>query len=368
MPDTTPAAIAGDPSVWKEALDPEKMAGALEGAARRGRPSLPKNLEPLPATDPDLEAGLAAQDRLGRVVDAATREIVGRSLEVVEVVGQIQAFDYMHKMTGIGHLKLLADIKERKAYKGATLKNRQGELVQINTFDEFCEAINVSRAKLNLDLQNLRELGEEFMEAAQAMGLGYRQLRQLRALPEEDRALVIEGEKVGNDPEALKDLLEELVVKQARDKEALQSELQETRADLEASREVAADNGKKLTQAKEELARIKNIGPDERELLQAEKEREALEALQRERLLLRGSFVAYLARARAVLELEDAGRSAVKEVMDMTSSLCAGMADDLLLAGIDIDFRVMVYPMPCPQRGDGPDGGAHEEMGREADV
>lgn len=74
--------------------------------------------------------------------------------------------------------------------------NYEGEAVTCNTFQDFCNALGFSYEKVNQDIQNLSTFGEDFLETSQRMGVGYRDLRKLRKLPEEDRQVIINGEAV----------------------------------------------------------------------------------------------------------------------------------------------------------------------------
>ena len=60
-----------------------------------------------------------------------------------------------------------------------------GESVTVTTFSEFCECLGMSYEKVNLDIQNLSALGEDFLVTSKRLGLGYRELSKLRKLPED---------------------------------------------------------------------------------------------------------------------------------------------------------------------------------------
>jgi hypothetical protein len=263
-----------------------------------------------------------------------------------QYVGRVQSFNYTQKNAAVAALLLIKQIKESKLYKGMRVHSIDGELPPCGTFEDFCTAISLSRSKVDEDLQNLEALGTEFLEYSNKMGLGRTMLRQIRALPEEDRQLIIEGQKVGNDPEALKELLEEIVAKQAKDKDTLQKEIDKKTKDLEASRKVAADERNERLALKEDLIKLKSIPPDEEVLLQGEKERNALHELFKQGLLLTGAWTAFMAQIVALdKDYENLSNTAKDYILQIASSVCAGFARDLNDYGVEIDFRRYVYPI-----------------------
>jgi hypothetical protein len=260
-----------------------------------------------------------------------------------QYVGRIQAFGYTQKTSAVAELLLIKQIRESKIYKGMRVHSFDGEAPPCGTFEDFCAAIGRSHSKVAEDLQNLEALGADFLEYSNKMGLGRNVLRQLRALPEEERALIIEGEKVSTDPTAMKEFLEELVAKQTRDKDKLQKELDKTGKDLEASRKVAADEHTASLNLKEELIKLKTIPPDEAILIQGEKEQEALKDLHKESLMVLGAWTAYLARAVAVRNLDDPSPNTVESVHAYTTDICDTIAKSIQMYALDVEFRPYAY-------------------------
>lgn len=331
-----------------------ELATALDAAPKRGRPPITVTPpEPLPAIPAEVEARLEADAYAARTIDAAVDSIAAQQFECAKLIGQMQAFDMVGKLAATSHTVLMRQMKESKAYKGMKIPAADGVVATITTFEHFCEAMGTSRRKVDEDIQNLNVFGEEFMDSAQRLGLGYRDLRKLRALPEDDRALVIEGEKVGNDPDALKDLLEELAAKRAKDRDVIK----EARADKDALEKVLTTKNKALDAAQTELAKLKNLPPDERVTLKVERENAALKDLHTEGLTLLGGWGAYLAKVSALVRTEEVSPAAITMMTDLTSGICTTIADDLQAHSIDVDFRTTVYPVffETPLRGDAPE-------------
>jgi hypothetical protein len=122
--------------------------------------------------------------------------------------------------------------------------------------------LGISDEKANQDIENLNAFGEEALESMNRIGIGYRDLRQYRRLPQDERIALIEAAKSG-DKEELVELAEILLSKHAKEKEAITKRAEEAEADLEASRKrvaVKEAEAEKLTKA---LRRVEQSTPDE---------------------------------------------------------------------------------------------------------
>jgi len=331
------------PKETRTMTTPEAMTDALNDAAattaRRGRPATATTpVEPLP----DLPGAVTASIEATRTVATTLAEAVTtQQVQLSEMVGQLRSFDYIARFTGLARLKFLAELKDTKAYKGQMATNPKGELVEMTSFEDVCDVLGVSRSKVLEDLQNLAMFGEEFLEASQRLGLGYRQLRQLRALPDDTRQLVIEGEEVrSNDPEALKDLLEDLAARNA----TVRKEKEDLAADLAARDKVLATKNKALDEAQTELAKLTNLPPDKRLELEMEREANARKELDAALHGFVGAAVQGLAVARAVLENREANAATCAYMHEAWSNVCLRLADLLHENSIDVDFRQVVYP------------------------
>lgn len=197
--------------------------------------------------------------------EAESRDLVN------QLLGQVQMARSFAKFADVVSLTKLQHIKESKIYRA--LAGKKGfdldgnEIADVGTWDGFCQALGLSRSKVDEDLTNLTAFGEDALKQLSAVGAGYRELRQYRKLPADQQQALIEVAKEG-DKESLMELAEELIAKQVKEKEAL-------KADLEISRQNVAEKKEQvshLQEANEELNnklkhRIYHETPD-----QAEKE------------------------------------------------------------------------------------------------
>ncbi|OOF65152.1 hypothetical protein [Rodentibacter sp. Ppn85] len=189
-------------------------------------------------------------------VALAAKAITQDKAQAYELVGMIKAFGFAKKLVTVTEIKILQEIKEAKKYKGLELITPTGEAVTVTTFTQFCECLGMSYEKVNQDLQNLNVLGEDFLETSQRLGLGYREMRKLRQLPEEARAEIVEADYSETaDKEDLIEKIEELSVKHAKEKESLQAQLKTAKDNYEAQAKVLANKNDQIDRLDTELAK-----------------------------------------------------------------------------------------------------------------
>jgi len=200
--------------------------------------------------------GFSAQSSLPAALDPANLERLVDARQQAQVrfseqVGQVRAFDFQRKVGWIATLKILAEIKEQKTYKGMSLINAAGEVINCKTWEDLCTATGYTRQKVDEDLLALDVLGGEFLETARAMKLGQRDIQKLRKLPENDRALVLGNIEVDvGDKSAIIDLIDDLAAKHAREKAELQAQLEKATARVDA---VVAEETKGLVKERDAL-------------------------------------------------------------------------------------------------------------------
>ena len=201
----------------------------------------------------------AAQEK--NIVEA--KSVLASKQDVLIKIGQAQAFNFVGKLLTVSELKLLHDIKESKAYKGLTHTDENGKVQTVSTWDECCQNIlGSSRQHIDERLKNLHQFGEEFFEQSQKMQLGYRDLRALRQLPDEQQALIIESEAVEiGDKDAVKEMIQELKDHHNKEISSLKEEAKATEAMLKANRQMSNKTVIELQQVKEQLEQ-KKFSPD----------------------------------------------------------------------------------------------------------
>lgn len=188
-----------------------------------------------------------------------TKEVVAQMEEVMREIGQIEAFDFINKLTTVSSLKVIQKIKETKSFKGLTYKDQNGDLLTVSSWEDFCiHKLHTPRATIDERLVNLNQLGEEFFQASQKIGLGYRELRKLRQLPADQQQLVIENEAVElGDKDALRELIDDLNAKHQQELKAAKGEKAELEQALKVARQMRDEAQAEANKHKEVLAQRK---------------------------------------------------------------------------------------------------------------
>ncbi|QZP29695.1 hypothetical protein K5H97_25980 [Pseudomonas mosselii] len=186
---------------------------------------------------------------------------------VNQLLGQVQMADAFSKFSLTVSTSKLAFVKENKLYRGLQGKRTADGQQFSGTWDDFCSLLGRSRQQVDEDISNLRALGEEALDSMSRMGIGYRELRQYRRLPEDQKTALLEAAKAG-DKDTFLDLAEELIAKNAKEKEALAQQLDNVNADYEAQSQVLADTSSKLQDTKLDLEKARRLvsgrTPDEK--------------------------------------------------------------------------------------------------------
>ena len=176
----------------------------------------------------------------------------GRDL-VNQLLGQAQAFQAAGNLLQTFGVSKLALVKQNKLYQQLSGMKAPNGLELKGTWVEFCQLLGMSDEKANQDIANLHAFGEEALEQMQRIGIGYRELRQYRKLPEDQKQALIEVAKAG-DKEGFVELAEEIIAKHAKEKEALATQVEEAQATLEAKDRVLQTRAELIGKLEEQVA------------------------------------------------------------------------------------------------------------------
>ena len=176
--------------------------------------------------------------------------------QAYEMLGMVKMSDFTRKLVTVSHIKVLAEFKETKKYKGLDIQDTKGNWLHVTKWEDFCNALGYSREKIDMDILNLSAFGEDFLETSQRLGLGYREMRKLRQLPEEARAEIVDADYSDTtDKEELIEKIEDLTAQHAKEKEALQAQLKRKSDDYEAQAKVLATKNERINHLDLELAK-----------------------------------------------------------------------------------------------------------------
>ncbi|WP_334158688.1 hypothetical protein [Oryzomicrobium sp.] len=202
------------------------------------------------ATPPDMAAQEAAVNRAQELAGGMAEE---RDL-LNQLLGQAQMADAFSQFSKTVFTSKLAFVKENKLYRALSGRKSENGIQFSGTWDEFCGLMKITPQHANDNIANLKALGEEALESMSRMGIGYRELRQFRRLPDDQKTALIEVAKAG-DKDSFLELAEDLIAKHAREKEALTQRAEEAEANLEARAQVLADKTAKIDQLTEKVAK-----------------------------------------------------------------------------------------------------------------
>lgn len=173
---------------------------------------------------------------------------------VNQLLGQAQMADAFSKFSLTVRTSKLAYVKESKLYRALKgQKSPDGQENLKGTWDDFCRLLGRSTAQVDEDIVNLKALGEEALDSMSKMGIGYRELRQYRKLPEDQKQALIEVAKAG-DKEGFVELAEEIIAKHAKEKEQLTAQVEEAQATLEAKDRVLQTRAELIGKLEEQVA------------------------------------------------------------------------------------------------------------------
>lgn len=162
------------------------------------------------------------------------------------------------KLVTVSDVLDLQQIKESKQYKGFVHVDEAGNQKLISTWEDYCEVVEGKTARaVDLDIQNLNQLGEELFDSMRQVGLGPGKMREIRKLPDASQVALLEAAREG-DKETLLDLAEQLIAKHAKEKEELVKQKLDAEGDLEAARTVSSSVRTERDQLQVELAKLEN--------------------------------------------------------------------------------------------------------------
>ncbi len=316
-----------------------------------------------PEVDPATETAVA---QLRDEAVTVSNVEMDATILLAETRGVSQQAQFIETVSRMTMLTRLAHIKESKGYKGAKVRDANGELQSIKTWPEFCTALGMSRSLVDEDLNNLSVFGDNLLKMQDALGIGYRELRKLRAgfsmLDDASRALALEEVKNAGDKEELLAALDEMGVRNAKLTQA-NREKDEQRASLD---KLLGESRRKEYELQRKLdAMERPVSPDEeaRALIwtEANMKREIDEGCRdlvraADALAVIASNTFNCGNGERWFSLPEERRAQMADyVNERISSACGQMRDSLLNTGVDVDLALVFDPEAGMDASDGAD-------------
>ncbi|MEZ1437453.1 hypothetical protein QVM41_14315 [Pseudomonas shirazica] len=220
------------------------------------RKASPTKVQAMPEINHEaFQEDAGAMSALGAIAQDMQEE---RDL-VNQLLGQAQMADAIAKFSETVSTSKLAYVKENKLYRALKgKKTGNGFEFLSGTWEEFCGLLGVTARKVDMDIANLQAFGEAALDSMSRMGIGYRELRQYRKLPDDQKTALIEAAKSG-DKDSFVDLAEELIAKHVKEKDALTKKLDDVSANYDAQSRVLANTSEKLQNAHVELEKTRRV-------------------------------------------------------------------------------------------------------------
>lgn len=237
-----------------------------------------------------------------------------------QLLGQAQMANAFAQFSKTVLTSKMAFVKENKLYQSVKGKRGQDGLELSGTWAEFCNLLGYTPEHANESINNLQSFGEEALESMSRMGIGYRELRQFRRLPEDQKSALIEVAKEG-DKTALLELAEEMIARHTKEKEELKT-------DLEISRQMLAEKKGEIDVLKDQTDELKG------KLTR----RSATETPDEEGAALEAEITGFKSGVLSALLSIDSGFESMAEHSERT-----GISHTIIMAAIldDIEARVI---------------------------
>lgn len=299
----------------------------------------------MPPVAVDQETDQAVAALRGEAVTVTSGELDATML-VMETRGALQQAQFIETVSRTSMLAKLAQVKASKAYKGAHVRDSDGNVVTIKTWDDYCKALGMSRRTVDEDLANLAAFGDNLLKMQDALGIGYRDLRKLRAnlaaLPEADQQQIRAEIEKAQDRDDLLAAMDEMGVRNAR----LAAEKKELEKQL-------ATNDRLLKEAREkEYATRQKMEKAINPACQNDEEKAAELQMESQRAMISGKCVAFENAGTALAAafgrmLSDDGRGRLTDAQldelvawanERLGLAVAKVAESLLASGADVDM------------------------------
>lgn len=184
--------------------------------------------------------------------------------EVLRQVGQIEGLEFTRRVADVAVAQIFENLRNSGKYKGLPYKDADGKTRRVASLDEFCEVKLGKSYRRCLDLsQNLRLLGPELYEQSERLGLRNIDYKAIRALPEDDQVLIKKALEKHSTRDQVIDLMQEMAVKHAQEKAALQQDLDEEKAESSGKDKLLAQKSQRINELVAEKNRKDALTQDE---------------------------------------------------------------------------------------------------------
>jgi len=205
-----------------------------------------------------------------------------------KLIGRMEAAEFFGDIANSVLIKTYEDVKKSKTWRNLRNPKSGDASPYFESLDDFCEvALGKSYRRLREMSGNMRLLGEQLYEQAEKLGLRQVDYNAIKALPAPDQELIRQAVEDAQSKDEVLTVLQELAAKHAKERQELEAELSETRAELESKIELLDKKGRVIDELEAARNRIQKMPPDK---ALAELQREAQSLFNDALGLIRGTL------------------------------------------------------------------------------
>lgn len=317
-------------------------------ASSAADPDILDMAEEIETMEANVPAEISEERAAELTVISNTEALVAQAVEEAEEafrdLGRIETATFFATVSDSIIAQAFERIKKSKSYKKLTYRDENGNLRQFSDLEEFCRIkLGKSYRRVHELAQNLRTLGPELYESAEKMGLRNKDYRALKALPEDEQAVVKEAIAAENKEEVL-DILQDMTERHVQEREEARKESDELKANLEARDKLLKDKSARLEKTETELFKLKSLPPDADLELKLKREEQAVERLHKEHVAILAAIKPFMQVVSEVLGDGDVSAHTKEHAVFETRQVCGAINQFLLDCSIPVDFQEMVYP------------------------
>ncbi|NDV21033.1 hypothetical protein GO013_16620, partial [Pseudodesulfovibrio sp. JC047] len=144
-----------------------------------------------PALVPEVSTAHESRDLEAQNTASAVDQAVMDAEAAFKGLGRIEAAAFFSTVGDIVVAQTFQNIKKTKTYKNIPYIDASGNIRHVETLDEFCKVkLGKSYTRCYELSQNLHTLGPDLYESAEKIGFRAKDYRALKALPEDEQAIV----------------------------------------------------------------------------------------------------------------------------------------------------------------------------------
>lgn len=189
------------------------------------------------------------------------------AFEAARAVGRLESHLFHATVADRAIVETFLQVKQSKAYRAIEYRDAEGNTRRVAHLEEFCERyLGKSARRVQEMVQQYHLVGAELYEAAERIGFRNQDYRALKSLPADDQD-TIKAAIEAQDKDTVLRLLEDLAVKNAHEKAALEARATEAEETAAARDAVIRSKTELVDKLHEDNAKLKRrvaaASPDE---------------------------------------------------------------------------------------------------------